>query len=316
MQRLLAPTSTTRHLPAPTSRTRRLPPPTPRTRRLPPLPASATAPAASLAGVRFRGSWPVTAPGAAAGDLVRLELPNEVYAQARTDLGDLRLASEGRQIPYVRWSPAAPVPVLERADLRPIAEKRRQYSRLEVALPAAALPLTALDLAAPPAPWHRPIGGRYPAPGPAGLAPREERVVARESWDCMPQPPLPCQATLPLMAPGASHLALRLADGDNPPLPRLDLAVWRRDDVLIFAWPEQGKVHLLSGAEGLEAPVYDLSALADSLRGQPWVRAELAPGEDAGAGEGRWWHRWLLPATLAAAGGGLLLLLRRILAQA
>ncbi len=72
----------------------------------------------------------------------------------------------------------------------------------------------------------------------------------------------------------------------------------------------------MGGAEGLGAPVYDLAALADSLPGRPWARAELVPGEDAGAGEERWWNRWLLPATLAVAGLALLLLLRRILAQA
>jgi hypothetical protein len=138
----------------------------------------------------------------------------------------------------------------------------------------------------------------------------------QETWDCVPQLPLPCRAVLPLSAPGSSHLTLRFADGDNPPLPHVALAVWRRGDSLLFAWPPQGRVQLLAGSAGLNAPVYDLAALADSLPGRPWIRAELVPGEEAGAGGERWWNHWLLPATLAVAGIGLLLLLRRILTQA
>lgn len=63
------------------------------------------APGANLSRERFRAAWAVTAAGAAAGDLVRLALPDTVYTQARADLGDLRLAVANRQIPYVRWSP-------------------------------------------------------------------------------------------------------------------------------------------------------------------------------------------------------------------
>ncbi len=96
--------------------------------RTAPLPAAA-APGATLAREGFRAAWAVTAGGAAAGDLVRLALPDAVYAQARADLGDLRLVAGNRQIPYVLWTPPDPVPVVERADLRPEAEKGRPTCR-------------------------------------------------------------------------------------------------------------------------------------------------------------------------------------------
>jgi Protein of unknown function (DUF3999) len=283
--------------------------------RQPALPAAA-APGAGLSPRRFRVSWLVTAAGAATGDLVRLALPDAVYSQARPDLGDLRLAVADRQIPYVRWTPPEPVPVLERADLRPEAEKGRRYSRIEVSLPAPALPVTELQLTAPAAPLRRPIGVRYPDPGPPSLAPREERLVAKETWECLPEPPLPCRLSLPLTGPPASgRVAVRFADGDNSPLATVDMSVWRRGDVLLFAWPGEGRVQLLAGAPGLSAPVYDLATLAEVLPSRPWQRAEIDLTGGLRQGAPPRWSRWVLPVTLGVACLFLLLLLRRILAE-
>jgi hypothetical protein len=109
---------------------------------------------------------------------------------------------------------------------------------------------------------------------------------------------------------------VRFADGDNAPLPTVDLSVWRRGDVLLFAWPGQGRVQLLAGAPELAAPVYDLAALAEVLPVRPWQSAELDLGADLRRGSPPWWSRWVLPATLAVAGLFLLALLRRILSEA
>jgi hypothetical protein len=281
-----------------------------------PLPASAVAPGATLAGTHFRTSWSIAAGAARPGDLVRFDLPDEVYADARGDLADLRLAVVDRQIPYVHWTPEEPTLVLERPDLSPMAEKGRHYSRLELTLPALGLPLTEVLLTSPPTPLVRPIGIRFPAPGPAGLAPRAERIVGHETWECVPQSPLPCRVNVPLAGPASRQIALRFADGDNPPLPHLDVSVWRRADALFFVWPDSGPVHLLAGADSLSPPVYDLAALADTLPGQAAVKVSLASGADTGTGVSPVWAPWVLPATLALAAAILLLLLRRILGPA
>ncbi|MBV8201109.1 MAG: DUF3999 family protein [Acidobacteria bacterium] len=294
--------------------------------RTAPLPAAG--PGAPLPRERFRAAWAVTAAGAAPGDLVRLALPDAVYAQARPDLGDLRLVAGGRQLPYVRWTPPDPVQVVERADLRPEAEKGRRYSRIEIYLPAAGLPITQLQMTAPPSPLRRPIGVRYPDPGPPGLAAREERLVAHGNWECLPEPPLPCRLALPLPGPAPRHLTMRFADGDNPPLATVDVAAWRRSDVLLFAWPspvpgqgsgqgaERGKVQLLAGAPALTAPVYDLAALAEVLPARPAQAAQLdLTGDDLRQGAAPWWSRWVVPAAVGVAALFLLVLLRRILAD-
>ncbi|MDP9120904.1 MAG: hypothetical protein M3O15_05955, partial [Acidobacteriota bacterium] len=279
---------------------------------LPPLPQAAAA-GTALASTAFLSDWLVVAPGAAAGDLVRLPLPDLVYGRSRSDLGDLRLTVSGRQIPYVRWSPAEPVLVVTRRGQQPLQEKGRQYSRIQMALPGISLPLSALHLSTPSLPLRRPVGVRYPEPGPPSLAPREERVVRRETWECVPEPPLPCRLLLPLAVPSTRHLAVRFADGDNPPLAALDVDLWRRDDVLLFAWPERAPVHLLTGNPALRPPDYDLAALAPVLPGLPWLPAEVRLSGDPPAGPAPWWQRWILPATLSLATLGLLLLLRQIL---
>jgi len=249
-----------------------------------PLPAAAAA-GAALPRERFRASWAVTAAGAAPGDLVRLALPDAVYAQARPDLGDLRLVAGGRQVPYVRWTAPDPVPVAERTDLRPEAEQGRHYSRIEIYLPVAGLPVSQLRLTAPPSPLRRPVGVRYPDTAPPGLAPREERLVARGSWECLPEPPLPCRLDLPLTGPAPHHLTLRFADGDNPPLGSVDVAVWRRGDVLLFAWPAEGQGQ--GAAQGQEAARGQGAARGlEPARGRDQAQGQ-EPAQDQGPTRGR-----------------------------
>lgn len=288
---------------------------------LPPLPPSATAPGMPLGDRGFSGSWNVIAPSAKPGDLVRLELPDGIYGSARRDLGDLRLAAGERQIPFFRWSPPAPVLAAEERDLRPDAVSRgASESQAEIHLPGTRLPLTELDLSVSPAPLRRAVGVRYLEPARSlreKAEGREEAPVARETWECRPEPPLPCRIELPLPGPAPALLAVRFHDGDNPPLTGLDAEVWRKSDILLFVWPEVGAdtpVRLLAGAEGLRAPSYDLETLGDVLLGRPWQPAELDLEGRASEG-GAWWSRWVMPATLGIAGIFLLLLLRRILAE-
>jgi hypothetical protein len=279
-----------------------------RARPAPPLPAAAN-PGAALVLEAFPSSWEVAAPGAAAGDVVRLEIPDGVYAAAHADLGDLRLATGTRQIPYIRRTSPEPVRAAVAWGMRAEPERAHGWSRVELDLPAARSPWTQISIATPGGPLRRRLevlAVRPRNPEPAG----RETTIASTLWECNPMPPLPCRTLLPIEGPGASRIAVRFEDGDNAPLGEVELAVWRRRDALVFVWPGSAKVRLLAGAEAMAAPAYDLAALSGELLGRPWQAGELAPvvrDEPRGL-------RFLLPIVLGLAGIGLLLLLRRILA--
>ncbi|HEV8582270.1 MAG TPA: hypothetical protein VGX68_24635 [Thermoanaerobaculia bacterium] len=287
---------------------------------LPSLAPAATAPAVRLGNRRRTASWRVIAPAARPGLLVRLELPDAVYESARADLGNLRLAAGERQIPYFLWSPAAPALVIREGALDPEpSDRRSRESEAEIHLPEFGLPLTEMDLSVPPSPLRRTVGVRYQEPAQP-LRPNGRRktrlALVRETWECRPQPPLPCHERLILPGQAPQVLSVRFHDGDNPPLANLEAAVWRRRDVLLFVWPEtEDPVRLLAGPDNLRAPSYDLSALGETLLSRPWQPAELSLRGETAAPE-PWWNRWVMPATLAIAALCLLLLLRRILAGA
>jgi hypothetical protein len=286
-------------------------------RERPAAPLPAGAPGAPLGAGRFRGSWRVLAPAARPGDLARLELPDAVYGVARSDLQDVRLAFGDLQVPFYLWSPPDPMLAAEARDLRPRPLRRDRESEAEIDLPVAGLPLTQLFVTAPGAgPLRRIVGLRYRPRRPVTRQ-REQGPLVRETWDCDPEPPLPCRAELSLRGQAPEIVAVRIHDGDDPPLAQLGAEVWRRRDVLLFVWPsasEEGQVRLLAGARDLAAPDYDFAALGPVLLARPWQPAELDL-EGKTTKDGAWWGRWVLPAALGIAAVFLLLLLRRILAE-
>jgi hypothetical protein len=282
----------------------------------PPLPSG---PAAPLDRIRFTNGWEVSAPSAEPGDLVRLELPAQVYGVSRENLGDLRLAAGGRQVPFFRWSPPEPVYAGGGPGLEPGASDRPGESRVVVSLPSESLPLTQVHLSVPAMPLRRPVTVIYVDPErrspKSGRAAREP--AAKSTWTCVPQPPLPCRARLSLSGTAPRLLTVRLRDGDNPPLDSLGVSVWRRRDVLLFVWPEleeDGVVRLLTGARDLKAARYDLAALGPALLGRPSRTAELR--REGAAPEKPWWGRWVMPAGVTLAAAWLVWLLRRILSEA
>jgi hypothetical protein len=280
------------------------------------LPRPAVEPGNPLGETRFAISWKIAAPEARPGSLVRLEVPAGIYGPARPDLGDLRLAAAGRQIPYLRWTPPAPALVRE-TSAQPVRSWDRRSSggasRIDLDLPQTGLPLTQMLLTAPPMPLRRGLSLLYDEPARPGVA-AGERVTARGVWQCLSRPPLPCRNLLALDGRAPRLLTLRFEDGDNPPLGTLDLSLWRRDDVLIFVWPEKGDVRLLAGARDLQAPDYDLAALGDQLLSRPWRPAEL--DRSGSAAPAPRWARWVMPVTLGLATLLLFLLLRRVLRTA
>jgi hypothetical protein len=292
-----------------------------RERALPVLPAIATAPVVRPREGKFSTAWRIAAPAARPGGLVRLELPSLVYAQARADLGNLRVMSGDRQIPFQVWSPEEPAAALADRDLRLQGSggRRSGDSSVEIHLPEPGLPLSQIVLTAPSVPLRRAVALRYlePSTTPAREIRRRGRpTLVQDTWECRPQPPLPCRDLLPLPGRAPSVVEVSFHDGDNPPLAGLGAELWRRRDVLLFVWPEtETPVRLVAGPDTLTTPSYDLQALGDALLTYPSQPAEISQGR-AAARLQPWWSRWMRPMILLAAVAGLLLVLRRILMEA
>jgi len=197
--------------------------------------------------------------------------------------------------------------------MQPAGSDRPGESRILVSLPSEGLPLTQIHLTAPAAPLKRPVTVLYVDPD------RDRELAERSTWECVPEPPLPCRAALQLPGPAPRLLTVRLRDGDNPRLPSVGVSVWRRRDILLFVWPEKEEtaVRLLAGARSLEAPRYELADIAGigpALLGHPWQTAEI---HSVGAvAEKPWWSRWVMPIGVTIVAAWLVWLLRRILSEA
>ncbi|HEV8238510.1 MAG TPA: DUF3999 family protein [Thermoanaerobaculia bacterium] len=274
------------------------------------LPPLAVPAGGALPRVAFARHWPVRTQ-AHPGDAVRLTLPGVVEAAARSDLADLRLAREGRQVPYLVDEVAVP----ERAAAwdRVVPRPRGQGTSVaELPLPAGLGRLEGeLLLRVPPRPLQRDV--RLVRQGVTdGVGDAPELATPWREWRCEPLPPLPCELALPALSGGRGPLRLEIADGDNAPLAEIAAELWQPRRALLFPWPG-GPVALLAGSPRVGAPSYELAAVAAELRARPARSARLGPAAEGWEGAPARWPRWAVLASLGLAAAVLLLLLARAL---
>lgn len=313
------------------------------------LPPAVLAPGADLPGsVTFAATWPVVVDGAAppgaAGEVVRLALPDDLYEVARPDLADIRVAFDAgdgrpaRQVPFVRWSLPEPALAAVATGLVPTPAAAGETSTVAIELPARAVPYTLLDLEAPAAVFTRQVDV-FVVESAAWTPADERRMVTSTVWSCPGAGRAPCRlglalgpdlspvwreapagAPTPAPAPGP-RLEVVVHDGDDAPLPRIDARVWRRVDAVAFAWPvaaEGGAVRLVAGAPGLAAPRYDIDAIRDEVITRVMrdvtVAPRAAPDVDGSfLARLRTHARGVLVGALGLAAVGLLWLLARML---
>ena len=222
---------------------------------LPPLPASALNPGARLSRISLARAWPIQAPGAIPGDIVRILIPEPLYAEHRGHpYEDWQVEAQGRELYSAKDLEPAPIPMVWLPGARPRPTGQAGISRIGLPLPSPGLPLGRIHLRAKPAPFHRKI-----------QLVDDSSVVSEQSWTCLPDHTGSCALDFDLQGwtpQNPSRLSLRFLDGDNPPLPVLDIAVWRRREELTFVWPRSGPVRLLTGAER------DLSSIRNDDREQ------------------------------------------------
>lgn len=320
---------------------------------MPPIGFGTGAATAPVPSVSWRETWSVSAEAPEPGQLFRLTLIEPVYAAARHGLPDLRLLRLGEDeqgasgaatrasglVPYARWRPEAPELAAARAGVTPRRGDGVRRATVEPAAPG--LPLSALVATTSPSGegFRLRVRARY-AGVPDTLAPaardgegdgegdgdgdaRGDLETGDDTtrgvgpwveWVCRPRPPLPCRVTLALDEIPARRVVLEIDDGGETPPRSLDLELWRRRDVLLFAWPPGGGAPLLAaGAEGVEAPAVEVEGGLEALLARPWQEAVLGTEGAGAAGSGRV-GRWAIGIALVTGLASLLFLLDRILA--
>jgi len=280
---------------------------------LPRVSAQTTGLGAPIPKQPFQASWPVQSGGASPGQLVRLEIPGEVYDIAQPSLGDLRLSCDGRQVPYVLCSPPSPALVAALRGVAP-APKGSGESEIALKLPQKSLPLSSIEMFSKASAFERSVEVRgQQADARPGMEDRASATLAYGDFVCPGQGELPCRLGLCLYgARGLSGLRVTFSDGDNPPLPLVDVFVWRRRHLLLFFLPA-GEVRLLAGAQSLGQPLYDLAALQEQLLYLPAAAVTLGRPQGTEGAMEQGTAKWALAAILAIAGLVLAVLLARLI---
>lgn len=191
----------------------------------------------------------------------RLDLDRDVLAAARSDLGDLRLERQGRQVPYVieRTSREWQLPLTAVPDRDP---DRPRLGRWKIAVPRN-LPITRLTLTS-----HQPLFQRFLQLMDTPADPRvssRNRLLAAESWTRTPQS-ADVPFTLRLASPPqGSTLILEVDNGDNAPLEIDQVSAWYPVVRLLFRAADTQPVTLRYGDRSLPAPAYDVGLVATEL---------------------------------------------------
>lgn len=217
----------------------------------------------------------IASPGAQA-----LELDLAVLAASHSDLGDLRLVRDGRQVPYLveRTGRQRSVPLA----LTPAADpKRPQTGRWKIALPAARAPLTFLIFEIAEPLFERRVRlyetvrdrnrGTYEIT--LGAA-----IWTRRSADG------PSRFRVEFSGvPQGRELILEIEHGDNAPFAPVKLEATYPLRRLRFRAEAATELALHFGNERATAPRYDLQLAAPRLLAAPEVKAELAAQLEAPA---------------------------------
>lgn len=230
----------------------------------------------------YSTSWPVEIdPGAKPGNVVRLEL-GTLEAGVGTNL--MRLSYRGRLLPFIEQEVDEPSAGLS-ARFHPEAVPNESRSAAKVT-GFDASGFSQLILRAP-GPFRRSLSLSSEVPGRRGRAPTTSFTLRQSSWECLDSGPLPCVLDQTATVVDADELELEVKDGDDLPLPWVDIEQWRPRAALLFVIPrgvdgEPVRLHLADPAIGDPrpgTPRFDLDALAGLLRLRAHVPARLGAAE-------------------------------------
>ena len=198
----------------------------------------------------------------AAAGVQELELDPAVLARARRDLGDLRLMSDDRQIPFVveHSSPARAVAGSATAVADP---KHPKMSRWRLVLPHPHLPLTRLTVAVSTPLFQREVRLWEEITDDRGYTNR--RWLGQASWSQTPDRRMDVLSISLNQHPETDTLWLETDNGDNPPILLGEVLAHHGVVRLLFKAGADTPVSLYYGHAHAAAPRYDLSLVGAQL---------------------------------------------------
>ena len=203
--------------------------------------------------------------------VIELELDPAVLAQAATDLHDVRVVREGRQIPFLvitsdAWREIA-LPITPLAD-----PKAPQWSKWEVALPLPNFPVKELQLQSPTPLFVRTLSVSEQVSNAQG---HFERILGGAHWQRKPG-----QANEPVLVsldspPNTSVIRISSDNGDNAPL-LLSAVRARYPSVrLLFRVSDTAPVQICYGNAHANHVAYDLQLVRQEFESATKVAATL-----------------------------------------
>jgi hypothetical protein len=229
----------------------------------------------------------------AAAGVQQLELDPDVLARAEPDLRDLRLVSDGRQVPFVIEHTSLTRPLDAAVTVVP-DPKQPRLSRWRLGLPRPHLPLIRLSATAATPLFRRDIGLFEEMQDERGGTFR--RMLGQAVWS---QTPGSRRGELTVafnQPPQTDVLWLETDNGDNSPVALGEVRVHYGVTRLLFKADDRTPIFLYYGNRRAAAPSYDLNLVAAQLLAADKSTGTLGAEEELRAGG--------LAQTLALAGRG------------
>ncbi len=209
----------------------------------------------------------------------QLEIDLEVLTHTQANLADLRLVSNGRQLPYLTEHTSLSRVLIPQvtAGSDPRSPK---VSRWTLTLPYPRLPVIRLRCTSPTPVFRREVVLYEEAPDERGA--KHRRPLGRVSWVQTPdRQSKELVLSLPT-TPATDVLILETDNGDNPPIELRDCAFSYVATRLLFKGAPDA--YLYYGNRRAASPRYDVSLVAEQVLAADKAVASVGPEERVGKG--------------------------------
>ena len=206
----------------------------------------------------------------------QVELDPGLLANAASDLRDLRVVQNDRQIPYLiqhtaEWRESG---VSFSAEPDP---KRPGLSRWRITLPAAGFPAAAILANSPTTLFERSVTAWEESRDDFGT--RTRRILGSATWRQTPAQGSPVLSLLLSSRPVSDTVFIETENGDNALLQLSSLRLTWPVVLLVFKIADTGPVSICYGNPRASSPRYDLRLVENELAAAPKTNAAFGPAE-------------------------------------